>query len=108
MKILLDENLPGKLKSFLGKHEVHTVTEMRWSGKTNGELLALLHSNDFDALITADKNLSFQVPLQKYRVSIILLKAPDNRLRTLKDLVPELLHALDFAKPGQVNEVSRR
>ncbi len=38
MKLVLDENLPKKLKSGFPGHEVFTVPEMGWAGKTNGEL----------------------------------------------------------------------
>lgn len=34
------------LRLFSGGHEVRTVTELGWGGKTNGELLALLDSNE--------------------------------------------------------------
>lgn len=42
MKLLLDENLPRKLKSLLPEHKVYTVSEMNWAGKKNGELLSLM------------------------------------------------------------------
>ena len=43
MKILLDENLPKKLKADFGiEHEVKTVRDMGWLGKKNGELLGLI------------------------------------------------------------------
>jgi predicted nuclease of predicted toxin-antitoxin system len=41
MKILIDENLPRKLAAYLEGHEWRTVVECWWSGKKNGELLAL-------------------------------------------------------------------
>ncbi len=56
MKILLDENLPRKLRTVLGSHEVLTVQEMSWTGKKNGELLALLYPEGFDVFLTCDKN----------------------------------------------------
>ena len=50
MKILLDENLPKKLKiTFAPEHEVFTVHEKNWNGKRNGELLGLMTLNGFDA-----------------------------------------------------------
>jgi predicted nuclease of predicted toxin-antitoxin system len=107
MKILLDENLARKLKNFLGEHQVYTVREKAWSGKTNGELLRLLDSNGFDVLITADKNLRFQQPVQKHNAAIIPLRASDNRLQTLKQLVPKILRILNFVRPGQAQEISR-
>lgn len=41
MKVLLDENLPRKLAGHLVGHECRTVVACGWSGKKNGDLLAL-------------------------------------------------------------------
>lgn len=60
MKILLDENLPRKLKSDFGANfEIKTVRDMGWLGKKNGELLDLISINEFDFFITIDKNLRY-------------------------------------------------
>ncbi len=59
MKLLLDENLPKKLKSDFPKHEVFTVRDMNWNGKKNGELMLLMLEKTFDAFITFDKIYSF-------------------------------------------------
>jgi len=60
MKVLIDECAPRALKSFLSKHghESLTVQEAGWSGKENGELLALAES-EFDVLVTLDTNLRY-------------------------------------------------
>ena len=42
MKLLLDENLPHKLRHEIAGHEVVTAGYMGWSGIENGELLALV------------------------------------------------------------------
>lgn len=39
MKLLLDENLPKRLKIDFPDHEVATVWEMGWNGVKNGPLL---------------------------------------------------------------------
>jgi hypothetical protein len=57
MKLLLDENLPKRLKLDFAEHEIYTVRDKNWNGIKNGELLKLLLANDFDALLTFDKNL---------------------------------------------------
>jgi hypothetical protein len=49
MRLLLDESLPKKLKARLAPHEVRTVPEMGWAGKTNGELLRLAEQ-EFDVM----------------------------------------------------------
>jgi hypothetical protein len=52
MKVLLDENLPVKLKhGFSSAIEVYTVHDMKWNSLKNGELLKSLVENDFDALL---------------------------------------------------------
>ncbi len=50
MRLLLDENLPKRLKSDFPEHEIFTVRDKQWNGITNGELLKLLLENSFDAL----------------------------------------------------------
>lgn len=66
MKILLDENLPRKLKlDFESDFEVKTVREMGWLGKQNGELLKLIAFHEFNIFITLDKNLQYQQNLDK-------------------------------------------
>jgi len=67
MKVLLDENLPVKLKhSFSTIINVFTVYDMKWNSLKNGELLKAINDNGFDALITSDKNLVHQHNLSKY------------------------------------------
>jgi predicted nuclease of predicted toxin-antitoxin system len=55
MKVLIDECAPKGLKHSLATHghESLTVQEAGWSGKQNGELLALAETK-FDVLITVD------------------------------------------------------
>ena len=59
MKLLLDENLPKRLKLDFPEHDMYTVSDNGWNGKTNGELLKLLVPNNFDILFAFDKNLQF-------------------------------------------------
>jgi hypothetical protein len=60
MRLLLNENLPKRLKDDFPNHEVYTVREKEWNGIKNGQLLQLLLENNFDALLTFDKNLAYQ------------------------------------------------
>ena len=57
MKVLLDENLPHKLRQSLTGHDVRSVNHMGWSGEKNGELLKLCEAEGFDVLVTGDQNL---------------------------------------------------
>jgi hypothetical protein len=49
MKLLLDENLPKRLKLDFGEHEIFTVRDKNWNGIKNGKLLELLTGDGFDA-----------------------------------------------------------
>lgn len=54
MRVLLDENLPYRLRQlFENPIEVVTVGYRGWKGKRNGELLSIV-STEFDAFITMD------------------------------------------------------
>jgi hypothetical protein len=91
MKILLDENLPRKLKIDFGPDfEVKTVREMSWLGKKNGELLGLVAFNGFDFFVTIDKNLQFQQNLDRFNITIFLLLAVNNKRETLQKLVEKI------------------
>lgn len=90
MRLLLDENLPKRLKEILPGHEVYTVREMGWQGKKNGELLALMQAERFDALITFDKNLRYQQNFLKFTLAVIVLNAEDNSFITLQKFGSQL------------------
>ncbi len=100
MKILLDENLPKKLKNNFVGHEIYTVHDKGWTGKKNGELMKLLLSEGFDVLFTFDKNLGFQQNFAKYQMAVFVLNATDNTYDVLKNLVGKISEALE--KPLQI------
>jgi predicted nuclease of predicted toxin-antitoxin system len=103
MKILLDENLPAKLKlDFGADHSVFTVRDMNWLGKRNGELLALLTENGFDAFVTIDKNLQNQQNLKDTDVRLFILDAPNNRLDTLQPFVVNLIKVADSVNDEKI------
>jgi predicted nuclease of predicted toxin-antitoxin system len=88
MKILLDENLPTKLRFDFGKeNEVYTVRAMKWNGKKNGELLELMTSNGFHVFITMDKNLYFQQNVEKFPITVFVLSAENNKHQTIQPFV---------------------
>lgn len=103
MKVLLDENLPKKLKIDLQEFDIFTVRDKGWNGKKNGELLTLLLLDNFDALITFDKNLQYQQNFKKYSIPVIVLNASDNTYITLSQLVPQIKVVLSSQlKPGSI------
>jgi predicted nuclease of predicted toxin-antitoxin system len=95
MRLLLDENLPRKLKyRFLQTFIVSTINEMKWNAKKNGELMQLLQDNGFQALITSDKNLQYQQNLEKYKIKVVVLDVKDNRYETVLPLIETVEKAL--------------
>ena len=95
MKLLLDENLPKKLKyRFHQTFVVATINEMKWNSKKNGELMQLLQDNGFQVLITSDKNLQYQQNLKKYKIKVVVLDVKDNRYETVVPLVERIEKAL--------------
>jgi predicted nuclease of predicted toxin-antitoxin system len=91
MEILLDENMPTKVKYDFGEHYVvHTIRDMGWLGKKNGELLGLAAFNGFDIFITLDKNLKNQQNLNKVDLRFIVLLAKDNKHQTLQPYVNKI------------------
>ena len=55
-KVLLDENLPVKLKYRLQDIcKIYTVRDREWNALENGDLLKAMADEDFDYLITSDK-----------------------------------------------------
>jgi hypothetical protein len=77
---------------------------MGWSGKKNGELLALAE-NEFDALITVDTNLRYQQNLTGRKIAIVLLRATSNRLSHLQSHFDACQEVLRTIEPGGFVEV---
>ena len=90
MRLLLDENLPKRLKSDFPEHEIFTVQDKGWNGIKNGQLLDLLLENGFDALFTFDKNLSYQQNFSKYKITVFVLHAPINSYIELTELSSQI------------------
>ena len=102
MRLLLDENLPKRLKSDFLNHEVFTVREKGWNGIKNGELLHLMLSDNFNVLLTFDKNLQHQQNFLKYPITVFVLTAFNNTYDELSPLTPQINQILEtgILKPG--------
>ena len=95
MRLLLDENLPLKLKYRLQEVcEIYTVNDKGWNALENGDLINAMQDDGFDYLISSDRNLQYQQNLAKYSMSFIVLNAPNNNYETILPLVPKIKAAL--------------
>jgi predicted nuclease of predicted toxin-antitoxin system len=100
-KVLLDENLPIKIKYRLKDTcEIYTVKDKNWNSLENGHLIAAMQKDNFDFLITSDKNLQYQQNLSKYSIGFIVLNVPDNNYETILPLIEKIKKILqDKDKP---------
>jgi hypothetical protein len=80
------------------------VQEAGWSGKKNGDLLALAEST-FDVLVTIDQGLQYQQNLANRRIALVVLDAPSNQTEDLLPLIPGILSALQNVRPGSAVRV---
>ncbi len=104
MRVLLDESPPRELGPLLVGHDVETVQGRGWAGTKSGALLALAVA-EFDAFVTADRNIPYQQNLAAVDLRVIVLAAPRNRIEDIRPLLPKLLEAIHTAKPREATLV---
>jgi hypothetical protein len=100
--IVLDENIPRKLKREIFGYTVTTVQENGWGGFKNGKLISLI-DGVYDVFITADKNLRYQHNLYGRKISIIELPFNDSDL--LLPIVPKIIQAIQLSSFGSYKEI---
>ncbi len=71
----------------------------------NGKLIALAESHDFQVLLTADANIKNQQNLSSRSISILIMRAYDNRLATHVQMVEIAKLALRKIETGEIVEV---
>jgi predicted nuclease of predicted toxin-antitoxin system len=106
MRVLIDECAPKALKAALvvSGYDCTTVQEAGWSGKENGELLALADAS-FDAVVTIDRNLRYQQNLTGRKIALLIVRGRSNRVVDLQPHFPACIEALGSIQPGTVVEV---
>ena len=105
MTILLDHNPDRRFKNHLSGFETATTQELGWADVLNGELLSLAETSGFDVLLTADANIKNQQNLSNRSISILVLRAFDNRLTTHVEMIDDIVSALAGIRGGDVLEV---
>ena len=95
-KVLLDENLPIKLKYRLQEFcNIYTVSGKGWNSLENGDLIKAMIEDDFDYLLTSDKNLQHQQNLSNYPIGFIVLDVLNNNYETILPLVEKIKIVLE-------------
>lgn len=103
MKVLLDENLPHRLRKNAGSHKVFTVSYKGWAGLKNGELLRTAEENGIEVFVTGDQTLNYEQNLTGRQIAIVVLSSIDWHI--LKDSLPKIIAAIDNAAPGSFQRV---
>jgi predicted nuclease of predicted toxin-antitoxin system len=103
LKILLDENLPHKLRGFLRGHEAITVAYLNWIGIKNGELIKAAEAAGFDVLVTSDQGIPHQQNMAGMKLALVVLSTPDWNL--VQRRVALIAAAVDAALPGSYTRV---
>lgn len=103
MKVLLDENLPHRLRNALSTHEVFTVRFLGWSGLKNGALLRAAESNGFHVLLTGDQTVSYEQNLLVRQIAVVVLSAIEWHL--IRHNLPAIQAAVDVAAAGSLQMI---
>ncbi len=102
MKILLDECVTKKVKELLLGHTVFTIGQMDWQGLKNGMLIKQAEQQNFDILLTIDKNISYQQNTSKYNISIVVLNCNNSTIESIKDYIPNFLEQANSFEKGKL------
>lgn len=78
---------------------------MKWGALQNGALLAEAECEGFAVMLTADKNIKAQQKMEGRSIALIVLRVPNNKLKTHLSMIPAIDEAIITIQPGQVVEV---
>jgi predicted nuclease of predicted toxin-antitoxin system len=98
MLVLLDENLPHRLRSLIPGHEVRTVDHQGWKSLSNRELLKAAEAAGFNVMVTADKGIRHQQNLTGRKIAIVVLSTPERD--SVVAHAAEIVSAVNAATPG--------
>jgi hypothetical protein len=93
VRILLDNCVHRKVRTFFPGHDVKTAYQAGLAAHENGELLAEA-ARQFDVMVTTDKNIKNQHNLAKLPLPVIEIDTFDTRIEGLLPFAPFCLNAL--------------
>jgi predicted nuclease of predicted toxin-antitoxin system len=103
VRILIDECLLTRCRTWLPGHTVGTVEFRGWNGVLNGALLVHAVEAGFDVLLTADRRMYRQHDFSRLPLAVVVTHG--NRLSTLNELRDTIVAAVERATPGDTIEV---
>lgn len=105
MRILIDECIDQKLRSFLPGHDCQSARYAGFSGLKNGELLTKSEAAGFDVLLTVDQGFEYEQNLSGRKIAVIIFSAKSIRLKDLLPHVSACLAQIESIQPGQVSRI---
>lgn len=103
MKIILDHNVPKKLRTELPDHVIRTAKEMGSAELENGDLLRAAEAERFETMLTCDQNLSYQQNLKGRKLALVVFNT--NNWKILRRNLRLIAEAVDRATPGSFQEI---
>jgi len=103
-RVLLDQNVPVGLRRSLGAHDVHTVYQMGWAGRLNGDLLDQAAKAGIEVFVTCDQNIAFQQNLSGRLIAVVVLTT--NRWSVIQADPGAVENAVANASPGAYSVVT--
>jgi alkanesulfonate monooxygenase SsuD/methylene tetrahydromethanopterin reductase-like flavin-dependent oxidoreductase (luciferase family) len=103
MRVLIDEDLPHKLRMHVPGHEAATVDYMGWGGLKNGELLKTAEDAGFDVLLTGDQSMPYEQNLSGRKLAIVTLSAIEWPI--IREHLGKIAAAVDAAAPSSFTSV---
>jgi predicted nuclease of predicted toxin-antitoxin system len=104
VRLLLDENIPIRLRQWLSEHEAVSAEYMGWKGVRNGQLLTLAEQAGFDQLLTADGKMYGQQTLTGRSIGILAI--PTNHARTIQAIAHHIQACVEKVRPGQFHRMA--
>ena len=105
MRLLIDECIDERLRHLFVGHDCRTARYAGLNGLQNGQLLAAAEATGFEVIVTVDQNVPYQQNLSARKIALLILCAPTNRLRDLRQVIPAALNALSLIQSGEVMRV---
>ncbi len=100
MRVLLDNNVNQRLAPLLVGLQVVHVRAVGLDKLQNGELISAAETMGFDALVTCDKNMSYQQNLTDRKIRILVLNSLRITLAHIAPLAPDAVEALKNSPEG--------
>lgn len=102
MRILIDECLDERFRSYLRGHDCQTARYAGLAGLDNGALLIAAEAAKFDVFLTVDQGIEYQQNLSSRKIAMIIFHTKSNRLKDLLPHVPACLALIESIRPGQI------